>query len=648
MAVRDVVQAAAGQGGDKLYVEDVFSTYLYAGNNGSQTIENGVDLAGEGGMVWMKSRNATYNHGLMDTARGTSSVLCSNLGDTAKPYTDITSFNSNGFTLGFYSGWFNSSGSNYASWTWRKAPKFFDVVTWTGNSTPRTIAHNLGSVPGCIFVKRLDGLGSDWNVYHRSLGNSARLLLNATAQAYDVGNVCWNSTDPTDTVFSLGTNSGVNTNGATYVAYVYAHDAGGFGDDGEQNVISCGSYVGDSVSAGKFINLGYEPQWVLTKNSTGGVNDWHIQDVMRGAPTPPAYGKPLRPNSGIAEYEGTNAYPAATGFYATGDDNNGGTTYIYIAIRRPMKTPESGTEVFGVQAYQGNNSSTRVLQTGFPVDLTLNPTARTLTNSDKWQVFTRLLGTTRLRTTDTSAEQAATTIIVRGFDDNTGLPIANSGDINGSYPYVNYSFRRAPGFMDVVCYTGTGVAGRTVAHNLGVVPEMMIVKNRTTAGYGWGVYTAPVGNTAFLQLNATSAPNTNIVWWNNTSPTSSLFTVGSNQFVNEPADNYVAYLFASLPGVSKVSSYTGTGANLNVDCGFSAGARFILIRRTDASGDWYVWDSARGIVAGNDPYLLLNSTAAEVTSTDYIDPLASGFTVTSSAPAALNASGGTYIFLAIA
>ena len=97
-----------------------------------------------------------------------------------------------------------------------------------------------------------------------------------------------------------------------------------------------------------------------------------------------------------------------------------------------------------------------------------------------------------------------------------------------------------------------------------------------------------------------------------------------------------------------MSSYTGTGANLNVDCGFSAGARFILIRRTDASGDWYVWDSARGIVAGNDPYLLLNSTAAEVTNTDYIDPLASGFTVTSSAPAALNASGGTYIFLAIA
>jgi hypothetical protein len=100
--------------------------------------------------------------------------------------------------------------------------------------------------------------------------------------------------------------------------------------------------------------------------------------------------------------------------------------------------------------------------------------------------------------------------------------------------------------------------------------------------------------------------------------------------------------------VSKVGSYTGTAATLNVDCGFSAGARFILIKRTDSTGDWYVWDSVRGIVAGNDPYLLLNSSAAQVTNTDYIDPLNAGFTVTSNASSTVNVNGGTYIFLAIA
>jgi hypothetical protein len=131
-------------------------------------------------------------------------------------------------------------------------------------------------------------------------------------------------------------------------------------------------------------------------------------------------------------------------------------------------------------------------------------------------------------------------------------------------------------------------------------------------------------------------------------PTSSVFTLGSAIDVNMSGKDFISYHFATLAGVSKVGSYTGTAATLNVDCGFSAGARFILIKRSDSTGDWYVYDSARGIVAGNDPYLLLNSTAAEVTGTDYIDPLSSGFTVTSSAPAALNASGGTYIFLAIA
>jgi hypothetical protein len=204
--------------------------------------------------------------------------------------------------------------------------------------------------------------------------------------------------------------------------------------------------------------------------------------------------------------------------------------------------------------------------------------------------------------------------------------------------------------MDVVCYAGTDIA-HTEAHSLGVAPEMIIVKRRTNSS-NWSVLHNSMNTTGgdYIRLDLTTAKDQNVAIWNSTLPTNAVFTVGVSDQVNHTYQGavYVAYLFASLPGISKVSSYTGTGADLNVDCGFSAGARFILIKRTDSTGDWYVWDSARGIVAGNDPYLRLNSTAAEVTSTDYIDPLASGFTVTSSAPAALNASGGTYIFLAIA
>jgi hypothetical protein len=178
----------------------------------------------------------------------------------------------------------------------------------------------------------------------------------------------------------------------------------------------------------------------------------------------------------------------------------------------------------------------------------------------------------------------------------------------------------------------------------------MIAKNRSnTAGnIPWVTYDAANGATKYARLESENAVATYSGIWNDTAPTNQVFSVGSDGYINGSSDLYIIYLFASVAGISKVGSYTGTGSDLNVDCGFSAGARFILIKRTDSSGGWYVYDSLRGIVAGNDPYLLLNSTAAQVTNTDYIDPLSSGFTVTSSAPAGLNASSGTYIFLAIA
>ena len=220
---------------------------------------------------------------------------------------------------------------------------------------------------------------------------------------------------------------------------------------------------------------------------------------------------------------------------------------------------------------------------------------------------------------------------------------------NGST--YGWQWRRAPGFFDVVTYEGNTSNPRTIAHNLGAVPEMIWVKSRGPNTASWRVYDSINGPTKGLWLNQTYGSGTEANWWSNTAPTNALFTVGGDSGVNATNQSFIAYLFASVAGISKVGSYTGTGNDLNVACGFSAGARFILIKRTDelyGDNGWYVWDSARGIVSGNDPYILLNSSAAQVTNTDYIDPLASGFTVTSSAPAALNNNGGTYLFYAIA
>ena len=131
-------------------------------------------------------------------------------------------------------------------------------------------------------------------------------------------------------------------------------------------------------------------------------------------------------------------------------------------------------------------------------------------------------------------------------------------------------------------------------------------------------------------------------------PSSTTFTVNSGAGCNESGTTYVAYLFATCAGVSKVGSYTGTGALQTVNCGFTSGARFIIIKRTDSTGDWYMYDSARGISASSDPYLILNTTGTSELGTNYVDTDSTGFKVTAAAPAALNANGGSFIFLAIA
>jgi hypothetical protein len=238
------------------------------------------------------------------------------------------------------------------------------------------------------------------------------------------------------------------------------------------------------------------------------------------------------------------------------------------------------------------------------------------------------------------------------FSAMNGVGVGNDGSAKvnidtTSNNHIAWAFRRAPRFFDVVCYTGTGSANRTVTHNLGVTPGFIIVKRRNTSRVWYCWHEGYTGAGLYLNQNGMFPSDTPGF---STTQNDSNIALGSSSATttDESGGTYIAYLFATLNGVSKVGSYTGTGTTLAIDCGFSAGARFVLIKRTDSTGDWYVWDSARGIVSGNDPYILTNSTAAEVTSTDYIDPFAAGFEISSTAPAAINASGGSFIFLAIA
>ena len=527
MSVKQIVMAAAGLGGaaEATYIEDVFSTYLYTGNGSTQTITNGIDLAGEGGMVWTKYRTGSSapggNHVLIDSARGITGTPClfSDLNFAAGGNSNyITSLNSDGYTLGT-AGLVNYLSNTLASWTFRKAEKFFDVVTYTGNGANRTISHNLGSVPGCIIVKRTDTTG-DWQVYHRA--NTAApetdyLVLNTTAATAD-SNTRWNDTLPTDSVFSLGTEATVNANGGTYVAYLFAHDAGGFGDDGSENVISCGSFTTDG-SGYASVNLGYEPQWVLVKR-TDSTGNWNLNDNMRGMPVD-GNGARLFPNLSNAESVGIyNVQPNATGFSVPVGFFGASNTCIYIAIRRgPMKTPTSGTEVFSPQFQgSGTTATSPTFNAGFVTDMLLRDT-RGGGSPSYPALGDRLRGASPfLTTSSTAAETASTTF---KYDSMTGF-YNPSG--SATTDIIGWMFQRAPGFFDVVCYTGNASYPRNINHNLGKSPEMVIIKARSSATYGWGVHHKDLGFSVISYLENTIGTASQPYFLNAVSDTT--FTLG--------------------------------------------------------------------------------------------------------------------------
>jgi len=310
-----------------LDVVKTFSTTLYTGNGSTQTITNGIDLAGEGGLVWIKSRSAATDHQLFDTNRGVANELASN--STAAQVADadtLTAFNVDGFNIGADSN-VNTGSATYASWTFRQAPKFFDIVTWTGNGgATRVLNHSLGVVPGFYVVKRLD-LSDDWYAYHRSPAGTVGGILNG-ANAFTAGFGIHGT--PTDSTITLNTTA-TDVSGATYIAYLFAHDPS------DSGIIQCGSYTGNGSSSGPVIDLGWQPQWLLIKSSTS-PNSWAVYDNERD-PTNPR-DSVLSPNISNSEVSDSsvNIDFNSNGFELKGNSgaiNSNGNTYVFMAIRAP-------------------------------------------------------------------------------------------------------------------------------------------------------------------------------------------------------------------------------------------------------------------------------------------------------------------------
>tara|TARA_Y100000004_G_scaffold179311_2_gene222789 strand:- start:3142 stop:5097 length:1956 start_codon:yes stop_codon:yes gene_type:complete len=631
-----------------VYSDDVFHSFLYEGTGVARSLDVGIDLSAKGGLVWTKNRSSTTNHELVTTKGGTGKALRTNTSDQeASSSASVTAFNNDGYSLGTHNS-YNHSGHEYCAWIFRQEPGFFNVVEYSGTGAAQTINHGLGSTPGMIWVKRTDAAG-DWQVYHRSLASTEYLVLNSTA-AKATGTTRWNSSAASSTQFTVGTDASVNANGGSYIAYVFAHDDQSFGENEDEAIIKCGTYTGGG-STDVSVDLGFEPQWLIVKESSHSGADWVVLDIMRGLSQDSGeYDDSdalLKANTLAAETIDDAVNLNATGFTAMNSSllNVSSRTYIYMAIRRSHKEPSAGTEVFTADA-NGLNASAgaKVFEANHQVDLLIarrrnHPSYPTL---EGWKWIDRSRGKFQWLDSSRTDGLGEYTTLYGAFDVETGvLGGASAFDASGMFAFM---FKRAAKFFDIVTFNPSGTAGYTVKHNLGVVPELIIHKHR--GGIPWYIYAEPAGNTKAIQFNGDWL--TGSTYWNNTSPTATEYTLGDAVHINNYLGNYVSYLFASLDGVSKIGSYSGTGNDVDVDCGFTAGARFIMIKRLDGSGDWFVWDSARGIATGNDPLTRFNRKNLETTSTDYIDPLSSGFTVTSSAHDALNASGGSYLFFAIA
>ena len=264
------------------------NTKLYTGNGGTNAI-TGVGFQPD--WTWIKSRNASNNHRNYDAVRGATKIIYQNLTNAeATQSNGLSAFNSDGFTLGD-DGNSNSNNATYASWNWKagggqgssntdgsinttytsvNTTAGFSISKYTGTGSNATIGHGLGVAPKMMIVKQLNSTNY-WTVYHKSLSANSWVYLNTT-DAVASNTAMWNNTEPTSSVFSIGTYTNTNQSGSTYIAYCFAEKQG-YSKVG-------GSYTGNGNADGTFVYTGFKPSFILAKR-TDATAGWVLFDNKR-------------------------------------------------------------------------------------------------------------------------------------------------------------------------------------------------------------------------------------------------------------------------------------------------------------------------------------------------------------------------------
>ena len=303
----------------------VFQTKIYTGtgSSGAKAI-TGVGFQPD--WLWIKNRTVAQEHWLADSIRGNTKFLESNSNnaESSDGATGLASFDSDGFTLGTGSDRTNDLNESMVAWNWKEtADAGFDIVSYTGNGSNRNISHSLSAVPKMMIIKNLSATSGDrdWAVYHQALGNGSFCLLNTT-DAKDDSSGFFNNTTPTSSVFTVGTNTRVNANSDTFIAYLFAEKKG---------YSKFGSYTGNGNDDGTFVYTGFKPAFVLQKCSSD-TGSWHIHDNKRSINGTDKY---LYADTNEAEVSTTRMDFLSNGFKLRSNHdvwNGSGRTYVYMAF----------------------------------------------------------------------------------------------------------------------------------------------------------------------------------------------------------------------------------------------------------------------------------------------------------------------------
>jgi len=330
---------------------DYFETTTYTG--GATDVSS---LSFQPDFVWAKKRDGTENHGLFDAVRGATKTLNSNTNSAESTRSgSLTSFDSDGWSMGGSDGIISASGSTYVGWGWKangqgsantdgsinttytsaNTTSGFSISKYTGTGSEATVGHGLGVTPKIVFFKRLDS-SANWVVQTPLLGNRVQLVLNDTS-AENTDSRLGASDNWSNSVFTVGTYGDMNGSGGTYIAYCFAEKKG---------YSKFGSYTGDGNTNGPFIYTGFKPAFVLIKSSSD-TGNWHLADNKRIGFNPWNYR--IQPSDSNAEYQGSAIYSdfLSNGFNLRNSDtdsNGSGRTYLYMAIAEEPLVANSGTD----------------------------------------------------------------------------------------------------------------------------------------------------------------------------------------------------------------------------------------------------------------------------------------------------------------